>query len=56
MTKKDHRERNIRNNTGNVSLIEFEALIKRYYSYKRSNPVNGHYVRGVLRLIDEMEE
>ena len=27
-----------------------------YYPYKRVNPVSGHYVRGVLRLIDEMEE
>jgi hypothetical protein len=74
MTKKDHREQKIRNNTANVSLTEFEALIKRYgviveggnhpkahinkhyYPYKRNNPVDGHYVRGVLRLIDEMEE
>ncbi len=73
MTKKDRREQKIRNNTANVSLTEFEALIKRYgeiveggshpkahinqhyYPYKRSNPVDGHYVRGVIRLIDEME-
>ena len=73
MTKKDRRELKIRNNTTNVSLTEFEALIlrygeiveggshpkahinKHYYPYKRSNPVDGHYVRGVLRLIDEMD-
>ena len=29
---------------------------KHYYPYKRHNPVNTHYVKGVLRLIDEMEE
>jgi hypothetical protein len=74
MTKKEHREQKIRHNTSNVSLPEFEALIRRYgkiveggshpkahignhyYPYKRTNPVDGHYVRGVLRLIDEMEE
>ena len=74
MTKKDNREHKIRNNVTNVSITEFEALIKgygeiveggshpkahinkHYYPYKRTNPVNGHYVRGVLRLIDEMEE
>ena len=74
MTKKDRREQKIRENTQNVSLTEFESLIKKYgeivkggshpkahinkhyYPYKRTNPVDGHYVRGVLRLIDEMEE
>ena len=73
MTKKDARERKIRNNVSNVSLVEFEALINRYgeiivggshpkahinkhyFPYKRHNPVDGHYVRGILRLIDEME-
>jgi hypothetical protein len=29
---------------------------RHYYPYKRHNPVDGNYVRGVLRLIDEMEE
>ncbi len=29
---------------------------KHYYPYKRHNPVDGHYVKGVLRLIDEMKE
>ena len=74
MTKKDRREQKIRENTQNVSLTEFESLIKKYgeivkggshpkahinkhyYPYKRHNPVNAHYVKGVLRLIDEMEE
>jgi hypothetical protein len=74
MTKNDRREQKIRKNTSNISITEFEALIRRYgkiieggshpkahigehyYPYKRVNPVNGHYVRGVLRLIDEMEE
>ncbi len=27
-----------------------------FYPYKRHNPVSGHYVRGVLRIIDEMKE
>jgi hypothetical protein len=74
MTRKDRREQKIRDNPTNVSLTEFEALVKKYgevieggshpkahinkhyYPYKRHNPVNAHYVRGVLRLIDEMEE
>lgn len=30
MTKKDRREQRIRKNPANVSLVEFEALIKRY--------------------------
>jgi hypothetical protein len=29
---------------------------KHYYPYKRHNPVDAHYVRGVLRLIDQMED
>jgi hypothetical protein len=74
MTRKDHREQKIRDNPTNVSLTEFEALVKiygeiveggshpkahinkHYYPYQRHNPVNAHYVKGVLRLIDEMEE
>jgi hypothetical protein len=73
VTKKDRLEQKIRNDTTNVSLTDFEALIRKYgeiveggshkkahinrhyYPYKRKNPVNGVYVRGVLRLIDEME-
>jgi len=74
MTRKDSREQKIRDNPTNVSLTEFEALVKKYgeiveggshpkahinrhyYPYKRSNPINGHFVRGVLRSIDNMEE
>ncbi len=74
MARKDRREQKIRDNPTNVSITEFEALIKQYgeiveggshpkahinkhyYPYKRHNPVDGHYVRGVLRLIDEMKE
>ena len=74
MPKKDRREQKIRDNPANVSLTEFEALIKKYgeivkggshpkahidkhyYPYRRHNPVDAHYVRGVLRLIDQMEE
>lgn len=74
MPRGSRREQKIRDNPTNVSLTEFEALIKKYgeivtggshpkahinnhyYPYKRHNPVNAHYVRGVLRLIDEMKE
>jgi hypothetical protein len=74
MKKKDRREQKIRDNSVNVPITEFEALIrkygsiveggehpkahidKHYYPYKRHNPVDGHYVKGVLRLIDQMKE
>ena len=74
MKKNDRREQKIRDNPVNVSITEFEALIRKYgaiveggahpkahinehyYPYKRRNPVDGHYVKGVLRLIDEMQE
>ena len=74
MSSDEKREQKIRDNIKNVSLTEFEFLIRRYgqivqggnhpkaiinghtFPYKKENPVNYHYVRRILEIIDEIKE